>query len=164
MYGIGAFGLARRLDIGQGEAKDIIGKYFARFPKVNQYIFDTIASVKRDGYVTTLRGRRRYLPDINSKNGTVRANAERQAINMPIQGTAADMIKLAMLRIFRRMRHEKLQSRMLLQVHDELVFDILKKEIVVMKALVLEEMKAALPLNVPVEVDIGVGQNWLEAH
>lgn len=164
MYGIGAFGLARRLDIGQGEAKDIIEKYFARFPKVNQYIFDTIASVKRDGFVTTLRGRRRYLPDINSKNGTVRANAERQAINMPIQGTAADMIKLAMLRIFRRMRQEKLQSRMLLQVHDELVFDILKKENVVMKALVLEEMKEALPLNVPVEVDIGVGQNWLEAH
>lgn len=164
MYGIGPYGLATRLDIGQPEAKEIIARYFQRFPKVNQYIQDTLAGARRDGYVSTVLGRRRYLPDINSRNFNVRSNAERQAINMPIQGTAADMIKLAMINIHRRIMDKKLKSKMLLQVHDELVFEIPTKEQGGMKSLVAEEMKNALPLSVPVEVEVGVGKNWLEAH
>jgi len=164
MYGIGPYGLATRLDISQSEAKEIIATYFARFPKVNQYIFDTLAKAKQDGYVSTLLGRRRYLPDIRSRNQNVRANAERQAINMPIQGTAADMIKIAMVRIHEKIKNEKLKTRMLLQVHDELVFEIAENEEKRAKNIILEEMKSALPLSVPIEVDIGVGKNWYEAH
>ena len=164
MYGIGAFGLASRLEITQTEAKEIISKYFERFPKVNQYIADTIAKVRRDGFVTTLLDRRRYLPDIHSKNANLRSNAERQAINMPIQGTAADMIKLAMIKIHNVLKTKNLQSKMLLQVHDELVFEVIKKEESAVKELVEDNMKNALKLNVPIEVEIGVGKNWLEAH
>jgi DNA polymerase-1 len=164
MYGIGAFGLANRLEISQSEAKDIISRYFARFPKVQQYIGDTIAGARTAGYVSTLLGRRRYIPDIRSNNHTVRQNAERQAINMPIQGTAADMIKLAMVHIDREILKRKLVSSMLLQVHDELVFEVRSDEEQVMKKLVEKEMREALPLSVPVEVDLGIGNNWLEAH
>ena len=164
MYGIGAFGLAARLDISQIEAKGIITKYFERFPKVNQYIFDTIAKTKRDGYVSTLLGRRRYLPDINSRNQNIRSNAERQAINMPIQGTAADMIKLAMIKIHDKLKDDKINAKMLLQVHDELVFEFSKHEEQQTLRIITHEMKNALPLSVPVEVDIGTGLNWLEAH
>ena len=164
MYGIGAFGLAARLDISQIEAKGIITKYFERFPKVNQYIFDTIAKTKRDGYVSTLLGRRRYLPDINSRNQNIRSNAERQAINMPIQGTAADMIKLAMIKIHDKLKDDKINAKMLLQVHDELVFEFTKHEEQQTLRIITHEMKNALPLSVPVEVDIGTGLNWLEAH
>ena len=128
MYGIGPFGLARRLEISQTEAREIIQRYFARFPKVKQYINDTIAGARREGYVATLTGRRRYLPDINSRNQNIRGNAERQAINMPIQGTAADMIKIAMIRLDRSLREKRLKSRMLLQVHDELVFEVPRGE------------------------------------
>ncbi|HTX18904.1 MAG TPA: DNA polymerase I [Bacteroidota bacterium] len=164
MYGIGPFGLASRLEITQTEAKEIIAKYFERFPKVNQYIADTIASVRREGYVETLLGRRRYLPEVQSKNANLRSNAERQAINMPIQGTAADMIKLAMIRIDHALEKENLQSLMLLQVHDELVFEVKKKELDVVRKLVAQEMRTAMPLKVPIEVEIGTGSNWLEAH
>jgi DNA polymerase-1 len=164
MYGIGPFGLATRLDITQSEAKEIISKYFERFPKVNQYIFDTLAKARTDGYVSTLLGRRRYLPDLNSKNFNIRSNAERQAINMPIQGTAADMIKLAMIRIHSQIAYRKSQIKMLLQVHDELVFEIAKSEERRAKKIIAEEMKNALPLSVPLEVEVGVGKNWLEAH
>ena len=164
MYGIGAFGLASRLEIAQSEAKEIIQRYFERFPKVNQYISDTIASAHTNGFVETLNGRRRYFPDINNKNQNIRGNAERQAINMPIQGTAADMIKLAMIGIHRTLQKKKLASRMILQVHDELVFDIPRTEERAMRELVESEMKKALPLSVPIEVDIGSGSNWLEAH
>jgi DNA polymerase I len=164
MYGIGAYGLANRLEISQNEGKEIIVRYFARFPKVQQYINDTIASGRKDGYVSTLLGRRRYIPDIRSNNQNVRQNAERQAINMPIQGTAADMIKLAMVHIDAAFRKQKLTSSMLLQVHDELVFEVRKKEESIVKELVEREMQQALPLSVPVEVDLGVGKNWLEAH
>jgi DNA polymerase-1 len=164
MYGIGPYGLATRLDITQPEAKEIINKYFERFPKVNQYIFDTLAKARHDGYVTTLLGRRRYLPDINSRNQNVRGNAERQAINMPIQGTAADMIKLAMIRIHERLRSEEIAAFMLLQVHDELVFEVKKTAEKKAKKLVVKEMKAALPLDVPIEVEVGLGRNWFEAH
>lgn len=164
MYGIGPFGLATRLEISQTEAKEIIARYFERFPNVKQYINDTIASAREQGYVSTLLGRRRYLPDIKSGNQNIRQNAERQAINMPIQGTAADMIKLAMVKIDAAIVKAKLRSAMLLQVHDELVFEIRKNEEEKMQSLVKEHMQKALKLSVPIEVEIGVGKNWLEAH
>ncbi|MGD1045859.1 MAG: DNA polymerase I [Bacteroidota bacterium] len=164
MYGIGAYGLASRLEISQSEAKEIIARYFARFPKVQQYIDDTIAGARKEGYVSTLLGRRRYIADIRSNNKNIRQNAERQAINMPIQGTAADMIKLAMVHIDAEIIKQKLISSMLLQVHDELVFEVRINEETVVKKIVEKEMRQALPLSVPVEVDLGIGKNWLEAH
>jgi DNA polymerase-1 len=164
MYGLGPYGLATRLEISQTEAKEIISNYFLRFPKVREYIDATIASAKRNGYVTTLFGRRRYLPDINSRNKNVRSNAERQAINMPMQGTAADMIKKAMIAIHREIKSDGLRSRMLLQVHDELVFEVPEAEVNRLRELVISQMKNALPLSVPIEVEVGVGKNWLEAH
>ncbi len=164
MYGIGPFGLANRLEISQTEAKEIIQRYFERFPKVKQYIHDTIATCRRTGYVSTLLGRRRYLPDITSRNSAVRGNAERQAINMPIQGTAADMIKLAMIGIDAEQQRQKLKSKMLLQVHDELVFEVATDELETMRTLAVERMQNALHLDVPIDVEVGVGKNWLEAH
>ncbi len=164
MYGIGPFGLATRLEISQGEAKEIIARYFERFPKVKQYINDTISSVRAKGYVETLLGRRRYLPDINSGNQNIRQNAERQAINMPIQGTAADMLKLAMIEIDKAFVQQGLESQMLLQVHDELVFEVKKKEERDVRTIVEKLMRSAMKLNVPILVEIGVGKNWLEAH
>ncbi|HTY37617.1 MAG TPA: DNA polymerase I [Bacteroidota bacterium] len=164
MYGIGPFGLANRLEISQTEAKEIIARYFERFPKVRQYIQDTIASARSTGYVETLMGRRRFLPDINSGNQNIRQNAERQAINMPIQGTAADMIKLAMIQIDAAFTEKELESRMLIQVHDELVFEVTKKEEKVVRSVVSQHMQEALKLSVPLEIEIGVGKNWLEAH
>jgi DNA polymerase-1 len=164
MYGIGPFGLANRLEISQGEAKDIIARYFERFPKVKQYINDTITTARSKGYVETLLGRRRYLPDLNSGNQNIRQNAERQAINMPIQGTAADMLKLAMIEIDRAFTKQDLESQMLLQVHDELVFEVKKKEEKEVRTIVEKLMRNAMKLNVPIVVEIGVGKNWLEAH
>ncbi len=164
MYGISPFGLAARLEIPQGEAAEIIDRYFKRFPNVHKYINDTTIKAKKDGYVTTLMGRRRYLPDIASQNKTVQQNAIRQAINMPIQGTAADMIKLAMVRIHEKIMKKKFKSRMIIQVHDELVFDVHKNELDKMKTLVENEMIGALKLNVPIEVETGMGKNWYEAH
>ncbi|MBI5216429.1 MAG: DNA polymerase I [Ignavibacteriae bacterium] len=164
MYGIGAFGLANRLDIAQSEAKEIIAKYFERFPNVRQYIDATIAQARQTGYVSTLLGRRRFFPDINNKNQSIRGNAERQAINMPIQGTAADMIKLAMIRIHKMIIDSGLKIQMLLQVHDELVFESSKNDVEAGKKLIIQGMKEALPLSVPVEVEINAGRNWFEAH
>jgi DNA polymerase-1 len=164
MYGIGPFGLANRLEISQAEARDIIARYFERFPRVKQYINDTISRARTSGYVSTLLGRRRYLPDINSRNQAVRGNAERQAINMPIQGSSADMIKLAMIHLDREIQARRLQSRMLLQVHDELVFEVPPREKTAVESLVVGAMQGAMTLSVPVKVDIGSGRNWLEAH
>lgn len=164
MYGIGPYGLATRLEISQTEAKQIIERYFERFPKVKQYITDTIAEARKKGYVSTLTGRRRYLPELNSRNANIRQNAERQAINMPIQGTAADMIKMAMIQIDRDIIRKKMKSHMILQVHDELVFEMAKAEEKELKKIVQERMQKAMPLRVPLEVEIGVGKNWLEAH
>ncbi len=164
MYGIGPFGLSTRLDISQGEAKEIITKYFERFPNVKHYINDTLEKARKDGYVSTLAGRRRFLPDLTSKNFSVRSNAERQAINMPIQGTAADMIKLAMIAIHKELLKTPDMANMLLQVHDELVFEVRKNKEEDLKKIVIRKMKDALPLSVPVEVEVGVGKNWLEAH
>jgi DNA polymerase-1 len=164
MYGIGAYGLASRLEISQAEAKEIIARYFQRFPKVQNYINDTIARSRQQGFVSTLLGRRRYIPDINSRNQNIRQNAERQSINMPIQGTAADMIKLAMIKIDAALRENNFLSAMVLQVHDELVFEVQESELDMVKKIVSENMRNALPLNVPVEVELGAGSNWLDAH
>lgn len=164
MYGIGPYGLATRLGIGQNEAKEIIRTYFARFPKVQQYIADTLFTARANGYVVTLMGRRRFLPDINSRNQNVRGNAERQAINMPIQGSAADMIKIAMIDIHRAIAERKLATKMLLQVHDELVFEVPDAEIDIARKLIIDKMKNAMKLSVPIEVDCGTGRNWFEAH
>jgi len=164
MYGIREFGLANRLEITNSEAKEVITRYNTRFPKVREYISDTIFFAKQNGYVMTLLKRRRYLPDIRSANAIVRQNAERQAINMPIQGTAADMIKIAMINIFNKFNEHKFKSNMLLQVHDELVFEVLNNELEEVKLIISQEMINALPLKVPIEIEIGVGNNWFEAH
>ena len=164
IYGISAFGLADRLNISRTEAKGIIENYFMQYPQVKEYMDDSIESARSKGYVETVLGRRRYLRDINSANQTVRGFAERNAINAPIQGSAADMIKIAMINIHAALKKKKLQSKMLLQVHDELVFDVFKPELEEVKELVLQKMKTALPLKVPVEVSAGTGKNWLEAH
>jgi DNA polymerase-1 len=164
MYGISAFGLSQRLNIGRGEAKKIIDDYFANFPAISSYIQDTLAAARETGYVETLFGRRRYLPDINSKNGTVRALAERTAINAPIQGTSADIIKLAMINVDRRLTEEGLKSRMVLQIHDELMFDAIPEELERLKQLVTEEMENVITLSIPLTVECNHGNNWLEAH
>jgi DNA polymerase I len=164
MYGISPFGLAARLEIPQGEAAGIIDRYFKRFPGVYEYIEETKRKARRDGHVSTLLGRRRYLPDVQSRNKTVQQNAERQAINMPIQGTAADMIKLAMVRIHEKMQQANFRSRMIIQVHDELVFDVRNDEIDRMRTLVEHEMGNALDMSVPIEIETGIGANWYEAH
>ena len=164
MYGISAFGLSQRLHIGRAEAKKIIEDYFANFPAISSYIEDTLASARETGYVETIFGRRRYLPDINSKNGTVRSLAERNAVNAPIQGTSADIIKLAMINVDARLRKEGLQSRMVLQIHDELVFDAVQDEVEKLCAIVKEEMENVTSLSVPLTVECNYGNNWLEAH
>lgn len=166
IYGQGAFGLADNLGISRTEAKEIIDNYKKQFPGIQKYMDDTINFARENGYVETLMGRKRWLRDINSANFTVRGFAERNAINSPIQGTAADMIKLAMQKVQAAMKKEKMQSKMLLQVHDELVFDALKSEVKELKPLILENMQSAmlLPHNVPVIAECGEGTNWLEAH
>ena len=164
MYGISAFGLSQRLHIGRAEAKKIIEDYFANFPAISSYIEDTLTAARETGYVETIFGRRRYLPDINSRNGTVRSLAERTAINAPIQGTSADIIKLAMINVDRRIAAEGLQSRMILQIHDELLFDSIPSEVEVLKKIVTEEMENVTRLSIPLTVECNYGNNWLEAH
>ena len=163
-YGQGAFGLSQNLGISRKEAKEIIDGYFAQFPGVRGYMDEQIAFCKANGYVKTLLGRRRYLPDVNSANNTVRAAAERVAINAPMQGTAADIIKIAMNRIHNEIIARKYRSRMLLQVHDELVFDVHRDEEAEMTLMVKDLMEGSVKLDVPLLVDINVGKNWLEAH
>ncbi|HRI22909.1 MAG TPA: DNA polymerase I, partial [Panacibacter sp.] len=166
IYGQGAFGLADNLGISRTEAKEIIDNYKKEFSGITKYMDNTVNFAKENGYVETLMGRKRWLRDINSSNFTVRGFAERNAINSPIQGTAADMIKLAMIKIHYAIKKEKLQSKMILQVHDELVFDALPGEMEILKPLILENMKTAmlLPHDVPVDAELGVGENWLVAH
>ncbi len=164
IYGQGPFGLSENLNISRTEAKNLIDSYFREYAAIREYMDDQMAFAREHGYVQTLLGRKRWLRDINSANATVRSFAERNAVNAPIQGTAADMIKIAMINIHRELNEQKFKSRMLLQVHDELVFDVYKPELEKLKALVEQNMREALPLKVPVEVGIGTGNNWLEAH
>jgi DNA polymerase-1 len=164
IYGIGAFGLANRLEIKNSEAKDIIDRYFSTYPNVRDYMDRTKKFAHENGYVETLLGRRRYLSQINNANASARAEDERAAINMPIQGTAADMIKIAMVNIYNDFQKEKLKSKMLLQVHDELVFEVKKDELDQVKGIVVERMENAIKLNVPIVVETGVGENWFDAH
>jgi DNA polymerase-1 len=163
VYGISSYGLSQNLDIGRIEADRFIETYLSTFPGVRRYMDDIIKQAKRDGYVTTLLARRRYLPEINASNYNLRSFAERTAMNTPIQGTAADIIKLAMVRMAERLVEEKLQSRMLLQVHDELVFEVPEEELPVMRKLLPEVMESALELKVPLKADVNEGDNWYEA-
>ena len=164
IYGISAFGLAERMGVSRSEAKQLIDEYFATYPGVKAYMDRSIAMAREEGFTTTLWQRRCYLPDINSHNATVRGYAERNAINAPIQGTAADIIKIAMVRIHKRMQAEGVQSRMILQVHDELNFSVPPHEKETIQRIVIEEMQAAAQLRVPLIADCGWGENWLEAH
>lgn len=164
IYGISAFGLSQRLSISRTEAKEIIDAYFKEFPAVKEYMDGAIEKARKDEYVETILGRRRYLRDINSRNMTMRGFAERNAINAPIQGSAADLIKVAMIHVHNWMKKEKLQSKMILQVHDELVFDAHKDEVDILKKNVPGLMSNAIKMTVPVEVEVGIGNDWLEAH
>jgi len=163
-YGISAFGLAQRLGIRRTEAAAIIAQYFKQFPGIRRYMDDTIAFARKHGYVATVTGRRRYIRDIRSSNNTVRSAAERNAINAPIQGSAADMIKIAMINVHRELTRRSLKTRLLLQVHDELVFDLWPAEEKEVRAMVEEKMKTAIELDVPIVVEMGVGESWIEAH
>ncbi len=164
LYGLGPFGLKNRLGISQSHAKEIFDNYFNSFTKVKKFMDESIEKARQKGYAETLTGRRRYLKNINSKNRTIRQFEERVAINMPIQGTAADMIKLAMIKIFNELNMRKSKTKMILQVHDELVFDMPQKELRELKPVIKNLMETAMPLNVPIVVDIGTGSNWLDAH
>ncbi len=164
IYGMGQYGLANRLQISTDEAQQFIHAYFARYPKVNAFMSQIIAQAYDKGYVTTLMNRRRYLPELNSDNRSLREMAERTAINTPIQGTAADLIKVAMIRIARRLREEDWQACMILQIHDELLFEVHQNQTDQLADMVRQEMEGAIKLNVPIKVDVGIGQNWYEAH
>jgi DNA polymerase-1 len=164
IYGISAFGLSERLSIMRKEAADLINQYFAQYPGIRQFMDDSIEFAKKHGYVETIMKRRRYLRDINSANAIVRGFAERNAINAPVQGSAADMIKIAMIRIHNEMKKRNLQSKMIMQVHDELVFDAHRSEVEELKSIVADGMKNAMQLAVPLEIEMSTGENWLEAH
>jgi DNA polymerase-1 len=164
IYGISSFGLSQRLNISRTEAKDFIDGYFRSYPSIKVYMDQSIQLARDQGFVTTIMGRRRYLPDIHSQNQVVRGVAERNAINSPIQGSAADIIKIAMVRIHEKIESLGLRSRMVLQVHDELNFDVYLPELRQLKEIVRHEMEHALQLRVPLLVDMGEGRNWLEAH
>jgi DNA polymerase-1 len=164
IYGISVFGLSERLKIPRSEAKELIDGYFATYPQVKDYMIASIQSAKSNGYVETIFKRKRFLPNIYSHNAIVRGYAERNAINAPIQGSAADIIKMAMVNIHRRFQEKSLKSKMLLQVHDELNFNVYKDEKETVKQIVIEEMENVISLRVPLTVEYGEGNNWLEAH
>lgn len=164
IYGISVFGLAERLNVPRSEARELIDGYFATYPRVREYMDESIERARRQGYIETLLRRRRYLPDINSRNAIVRGYAERNAINAPIQGSAADIIKIAMVRIYNRFISENLRSTMMLQVHDELNFSVVPEEREIVEQIVIHEMENAYSLSVPLKADCGWGANWLEAH
>jgi DNA polymerase-1 len=164
IYGMSAFGLAKQLNISRGLAQEYINLYFSRYPGVADYMENTKQNAKQNGYVETLMGRRLYLPDINAKNGQLRQYAERTAINAPMQGTAADIIKTAMVKMQAWLNETKLDIKMLMQVHDELVFEVAEQDIESAKAEIKTIMESALALDVPLIVEIGQGKNWDEAH
>ena len=164
IYGISAFGLSQRLGMTRTDSKNLIEEYFASYPKVKEYMNNMIATAKEKGYVETIYGRKRFLPEINSRNAVVRSFSERNAINAPLQGSAADIIKVAMINIFRRLALEGLSSKMILQVHDELVFDTVPGEEQQIAAIVTQEMENVIKLSIPLVAECGKGVNWLEAH
>ena len=164
IYGISAFGLSQRLSVPRTEAKQLIDEYFNGFPSVKEYMDKSIAMARDKAYVETMMGRKRLLNDINSRNAVVRGFAERNAINAPIQGSAADIIKLAMIDIYNEFQKKQFKSKMILQVHDELVFDVYKPELEEIKEIVKTKMENAVKLSIPLTVDMGTGENWLEAH
>ena len=164
IYGVSAFGLSNQTSLSRGEAKELIDTYYKTYPKLRHFISEQVQFARENGYVQTVLGRRRYLRDINSQNAVIRGAAERNAVNAPIQGSAADIIKLAMINIHRKLRQGNYKTKMLLQVHDELVFDVYKPELEEIKTLIKAEMESAYILDVPLEVDMGVGADWLEAH
>ena len=164
IYGISAFGLSQRLGIKRSEAKEIIDNYFMQYPKVKDYMDLSIEQAREKGFVETIMGRKRILNDINSRNAVVRGYAERNAINAPIQGSAADIIKMAMIHVYETFKEQNFNSKMLLQVHDELVFDVHKSEVEILKSLIKNKMEQAVSLSVPLVVEVGEGLNWLEAH
>ena len=164
IYGVSAFGLSQQTNLNRTEAKELIDTYYATYPKLRNYIHEKVDFARDNGYVTTVLGRRRYLKDINSQNAVVRGAAERNAVNAPIQGSAADIIKLAMIAIQSKLESENWKAKMLLQVHDELVFDVPKEEVEALQKMIKNEMENAFSLDVPLVVDMGIGTNWLEAH
>jgi DNA polymerase-1 len=164
IYGVSAFGLSQQTDLSRENAKKLIEKYYETYPNLKNYMKNQISIAREKGYVETVLGRRRYLRDINSQNAVIRSSAERNAVNAPIQGSAADIIKIAMIKIGEKLYNESWESKMIIQVHDELVFDVKKQELEKLQLMVKKEMENAFKLNVPLVVDIGVGENWLEAH
>jgi DNA polymerase-1 len=164
IYGISAFGLGQRLGVPRKQAAELIETYFIQYPGVKKYMDKAIQDAKDTGYAETLLHRRRYLRDINSRNATSRQGAERNAINTPVQGTAADLIKLAMVRVHRELRERRLKTKMVLQIHDELLFDVPREEADTVRTLVRNAMTTVIDIGVPLDVSIGVGDNWLVAH
>jgi DNA polymerase-1 len=164
IYGVSAFGLSNQTDLSRAESKVLIDTYYESYPKLKAYMNNQVNFARENGYVETVLGRRRYLKDINANNAIVRGAAERNAVNAPIQGSAADIIKLAMIAVQKTLDQQKLRTKMLLQVHDELVFDVYKPELEEVKELVKSAMENAFTLTVPLDVELGVGENWLEAH
>jgi len=164
IYGISVFGLAERMNVPRSEAKELIDGYFETYPHIKKYMDKSIAVARENGYIETIFGRKRFLPDINSHNAVVRGYAERNAINAPIQGSAADIIKVAMVKIYQRFMQENIRSKMILQVHDELNFSVYPDEKEKVQQIVIEEMEKAYAMQVPLRADCGWGNNWLEAH
>ena len=164
IYGVSAFGLSNQTDLSRGEAKELIDNYYKSYPKLRNYMSELVDFARENGYVKTVLDRRRYLNGINSSNGVVRGAAERNAVNAPIQGSAADIIKIAMINIFEKLENSDYKTKMLLQVHDELVFDVPNTELDDIKKLIKTEMESAFKMAVPLDVEVGLGQNWLEAH
>jgi len=164
IYGISVFGLAERLGVDRKEAKELIDGYFENYPHVKAYMDHSIELARQNGYIETIFKRKRFLPDINSRNAVVRGYAERNAINAPIQGSAADIIKVAMIHIYERFKKEQIQSKMILQVHDELNFSVVPSEKEKVQQIIIEEMENAYKMKVPLQADCGWGKNWLEAH
>ena len=164
IYGVSAFGLSNQTDLSRGESKELIEAYYETYPKLKKYMAELVDFARDNGYVQTVLGRRRYLKDINSRNAVVRGAAERNAVNAPIQGSAADIIKIAMINIHKKLTQGNFKTKMLLQVHDELVFDAHKTELEEVTLLIKTEMENAYKLAVPLDVEIGIGENWLVAH
>ncbi len=164
MYGVSAFGLSNQTNLTRSESKELIEAYYKTYPKLKAYMSAQVDFARENGFVQTVLGRRRYLKDINSANAIVRGAAERNAVNAPIQGSAADIIKIAMINIYKKLNDGNYKTKMLLQVHDELVFDVPKNELDIISKLIKHEMENAFKLDVPLDVELGVGDNWLEAH